>query len=167
MAGFFRDRIFSPQRTAHLAAQLPATDTDAAARRDTRAAALTVTTPKAADPAILDEIPYAGDILPQLPPALKARLFAMFDVAIVWNKPGSQVTVHAEITDETLRALPALLNPGQDGYHDTHDPDIPPGIGHLTQPRRAGRSRNRQGGSVGRSVRDGDRRRVLVPAGYQ
>ncbi len=195
---FFRDRIFSPQRTAHLAAQLPATDTDAAARRDAQAAALTArirkldtaqnaqitaleqipdgqaaaamrarimdrftqlhgertaaetqlaaltaTAPKAADPAILEEIPYAGDILPQLPPALKARLFAAFDLAIVWNKPGGQVTVHAEITDETLRALPALLNPGQDGYHDTHDPDIPPGIGHLTQPRRSGRLRNR------------------------
>ncbi len=27
-------------------------------------------------PAILDEIPCAGDVLPGLPPALKARLFA-------------------------------------------------------------------------------------------
>jgi hypothetical protein len=27
--------------------------------------------------------------------------------------------VHAEITEATLRALPALLNPGQDGYDDT------------------------------------------------
>ena len=111
---FFRDRIFTPGRTELLAAQLPATDTDAAARRDTAAAALharikkldtaqnaqitaleqfpdgpaaaamrarimdrfaqlhaeqaqaetdlkalTATAPKAADPALLDEIPWS------------------------------------------------------------------------------------------------------------
>ncbi len=39
--------------------------------------------PRAADPAILDEIPYAGDILPALPPDLKARLFAAFDLTIL------------------------------------------------------------------------------------
>lgn len=35
--------------------------------------------------------------------------------------------MHAEITEATLRALPALLNPGQDGYDDTseHTPDRP------------------------------------------
>ena len=37
----------------------------------------------------------------------------------MWNKPGKQATVHAEITEATLHALPALLNPGQDGYDDT------------------------------------------------
>ena len=30
-------------------------------------------------------------------------------------------TVHAEITDATLRVLPALLNPGREGYDDTAD----------------------------------------------
>jgi hypothetical protein len=103
---------------------------------------LSISAPKAADPALLDEIPYAGDILPGLPSALKARLFAMFDLTVLWNKPGNQATVSALITDETLRALPALLNPGQDGYHDTHNPDTPAAIGHLTQHRRAGRSRD-------------------------
>jgi hypothetical protein len=29
--------------------------------------------------------------------------------------------VHIEITDATLRALPAILNPAQDGYDDTAD----------------------------------------------
>ena len=65
--------------------------------------------------------PLAGDILPGLPPDLKARLFEAFDIQILWNKPGRQATVHAEITDATLQALPAILNPGQDGYDDTSE----------------------------------------------
>ncbi len=92
-------------------------------RQETEAqlATLTAHRPRAADPAILDEIPYAGDILPDLPPALKARLFAAFDLSVLWNKPGNQATVTIEITDATLQALPAILNPEQDGYHDTAD----------------------------------------------
>ena len=77
------------------------------------------------DPALLDEIPYAGDVLPDLPLALKARLLAAFDITVLWNKPGNQVTVRAVITDATLRALPDILNPGQDGYHDTAAPPRP------------------------------------------
>jgi hypothetical protein len=38
---------------------------------------------------------------------------------VLWNKPGSQATVRAEITETTLQAVPAILNPSQDGYHDT------------------------------------------------
>ncbi len=214
---FFRDRIFTPARNELLAAQLPATDTDAAARRDAAAAALTarikkldtaqnaqitaleqipdgpaaaamrarimdrfaqlhterthaetelkalsIAAPKAAEPALLDEIPYAGDILPDLPPALKARLFAVFDLAVLWNKPGNQVTVNAVLTDETLRALPGILDPGQDGYHDAHNPDTPTSIGHLTQHTRVCRLRNRHtlssGQGRGRRCRNGLRR---------
>jgi site-specific DNA recombinase len=84
--------------------------------------ALAAETPKAADTTLLDELPLAEDVLTGLPPAVKARLFAAFDLQILWNKPGRQATVHAEITDATLRALPALLNPGQDGYDDTAEP---------------------------------------------
>ena len=30
----------------------------------------------------------------------------------------------AEITENTLKAIPGILDPSQDGYHDTHpDPD--------------------------------------------
>jgi hypothetical protein len=29
--------------------------------------------------------------------------------------------VHAEITENTLKALPAILNPAQDGYADTSE----------------------------------------------
>ena len=86
---------------------------------ETQLAALAKTTPAAADPALLDELPVLGDILPDLPPALKARLFAAFDLEILWNKPGGQATVFAEITENTLQAIPGITDPGQDGYHDT------------------------------------------------
>jgi site-specific DNA recombinase len=106
---------------------------------ETQLTALTTTQPVPADPAILDEIPYAGDLLPTLPPQLKARLFAAFDLHILWNKPGNQATIHIEITDTTLHALPAILNPDQDGYHDTAAPEAadtagsPAAVGPLTQ----------------------------------
>ena len=73
--------------------------------------ALQAVTPQAADPTLLDELPLAGDILPGLDPALKARLFAAFDLQVLWNKPGRQATVFAEITDATLRALPGHSQP--------------------------------------------------------
>ena len=86
-------------------------------------AALAAATPKAADPALLDELPLAGDILPGLPAELKARLLDAFDLQILWNKPGQQATVFAEITEATLQALPGILDPGQDGYDDTAEDD--------------------------------------------
>jgi hypothetical protein len=55
--------------------------------------------PVAADLTLLDCLPLAGDVLPDLPPRLKARLFQVFDIAVLWNKPGSQATVRAEITE--------------------------------------------------------------------
>jgi hypothetical protein len=88
---------------------------------ETQLAALAATVPKAADTTLLDELPLPGDILPGLPPDLKARLFEAFDLRVLWNKPGQQATVFAEITDATLKALPGILNPGQDGYDDTID----------------------------------------------
>jgi hypothetical protein len=67
------------------------------------------------------EVPYAGDIH-ALPPDLKARLFDVFDLGILWNRSAGQATVTAVITDATLQALPAILDPDQDGYHDTASP---------------------------------------------
>ena len=81
--------------------------------------ALAAATPKAADTTLLEELPLAGDILPGLPADLKARLFDAFDLQILWNKPGGQATVFAEITEATLQALPGILDPGKDGYDDT------------------------------------------------
>jgi hypothetical protein len=56
-----------------------------------------------------------------------------FDLQILWNKPGRQATVFAEITEATLQALPGILDPGRDGYDDTTDPDLrePGSVGHL------------------------------------
>lgn len=84
----------------------------------------------AADPALLDQLPFTGDILPGLPPALKARLFAAFGLEILWNKPGQQVTVFAEITEiteNTLQAISGITDPSQDGYHDTSTDDADSG----------------------------------------
>ena len=86
---------------------------------ETQLQALAKTTPAAADPALLDELPALGDILPGLPPALKARLFAAFGLEILWNKPAGQATVFVEITENTLQAIPGITDPSQDGYHDT------------------------------------------------
>ena len=168
---FFAEHVFGPRRAELLAAQLPATEAEAAADRDAQAAALTArlrqldtaqkaqilsleqlspdpadtaaaamraritdrfaelhhergqaqaqldaleaSVPKAVDPALLDELPLAGDILPGLDPGLKARLFDAFDLQVLWNKPARQATVFAEITEATLRALPGLLNPAR------------------------------------------------------
>ena len=88
---------------------------------ETQLAALAASTPKAADTTLLDQLPLAGDILSGLPPDLKTRLFDAFDLQILWNKPGQQATIFAEITEATLRALPAILDPSQDGYDDTID----------------------------------------------
>jgi hypothetical protein len=179
VALFLAEHVFGPRRADLLAAQLPATDADAAADRDTQLTALTTrlkqidtaqkaqilsleqlspdpadtaaaamraritdrfaelhhqreqvttqldalqaTVPQATDPTLLEDLPLAGDILPGLDPAAKARLFAALDLEILWNKTDQQATVWVEITDATLRALPAILNPAQDGYDDTAD----------------------------------------------
>jgi site-specific DNA recombinase len=107
-------------------------------RLETQLKTLAKTAPAAADTTLLDQLPLAGDILPGLPPRLKARLFAAFDLSVLWNKPGQQATVHAEITDTTLQALPGILDPTQDGYHDT-DPDQPESMWDLDNPPRASR----------------------------
>ena len=71
-----------------------------------------------------------------MPPRIKARLFAIFDMAIYGNKADRQVTVHADITEATLRAAQGILDPTRDGYGDTN-PDQPEPIGHLTNTPRA------------------------------
>jgi hypothetical protein len=98
--------------------------------------ALAKTTPAAADTGLLDQLPLAGDILPRLPPRLKAKLFAAFDLSILWNKPGQQVTVRAEISQATLEAVTAILDASQDGYDDTHPGQSEP-MGDLANTPRA------------------------------
>jgi hypothetical protein len=167
VGAFFATRIFGPGRAA-----LPADPADTAAAMririrarfaelhhereqiQTQLAALDKTTPAAANPALLDQLPIAGDILTALPAALKTRLFQAFDLEIQWNKPAQQATVFAEITENTLRAIPAILDPGQDGYHDP-DPGEPIAMGDLfnaplttTMSHRRGQAARDAGGAV-------------------
>jgi len=111
---------------------------------ETQLAALAKITPAVTDPALLDELPLLGDILPDLPAALKARLLAAFGIEILWNKPGQQVTVFAQITENTLQAIPGITDPSQDGYHDTSTGDTDPGqpapMWDLTNTHRLGRA---------------------------
>jgi site-specific DNA recombinase len=98
---------------------------------ETQLKTLAKTTPHAPDTSLLDRLPLPGDVLPEMPPQIKARLFAIFDVSICWNKTGRQATVHAEITEATLQAVHDILDPTRDSFHDTH-PDQPEPVGHLT-----------------------------------
>jgi len=100
--------------------------------------ALAKTVPAAADTSLLDRLPLAGDVLPRLSPTLKARLFQVFDITVPWNKAARQATVTAEITEATLQALDAILDPGQDGYYDTEN-DQPEPVGHLANTPRSSR----------------------------
>lgn len=43
-------------------------------------------------------LPLAGNVLHSLALDVKARQFAAFDPQILWNKPGKQATVHAQIS---------------------------------------------------------------------
>jgi hypothetical protein len=103
---------------------------------ETQLKALVKTIPAAADTALLDRLPLAGDVLPRLPPRLKAKLFAAFDLSILWNKPASQVTVRAEISDATLQAVTEILDASQQGFDDTH-PGQPDPIRDLAHTPRA------------------------------
>jgi hypothetical protein len=58
------------------------------------------------------------------------------------EQPGNPSQHPHRITNATLHALPAILNPDQDRYHDTAAPetadatDSPAAVGPLTQPPR-------------------------------
>jgi site-specific DNA recombinase len=111
-AAEMRARIFdrfAELRTDHdqLQAQLDALDTDP---------------PEPADLSLLDQLPLTDNPLPRLTPQHKARLFQALHLEILWNPAGRQATIWVEITDATLQAIPAILDPAQDGYHDTNPP---------------------------------------------
>jgi hypothetical protein len=50
-----------------------------------------------------------------LTPQLKAELFQAFDLYILWNKPGRQAAVFAEITRGHLAGRPGILDPAGTG----------------------------------------------------
>jgi hypothetical protein len=84
----------------------------------------------------------------------------LFDIAIYWNKTDRQVTVHAEITEATLRAVQDILNPTRDGFTDTCPEQTEP-VGHSTNTPRAIRTSHplvSGGAPPGPGVRTGGRR---------
>jgi hypothetical protein len=80
---------------------------------ETRLAALAKTAPAATDPALLDELPLLGDILPGLPPALKARLLAAFGIEILCNKPASRSPCSPRSPTPPCRPSPASPTPAR------------------------------------------------------
>jgi hypothetical protein len=104
--------------------------------------ALNTTAAQPADISLLDQLPLASNPLPRLTPQLKALLFQALNLEILWNPADRQATVWVEITETTLRAIPAILNPGQDGHHDT-DPDQPAPTCDFDKPPRASTMRHR------------------------
>jgi hypothetical protein len=83
--------------------------------------ALLATRPPAEDPTLIDELPYAAELLHEAPADLRARIYAAFDLHALYRADKNQATITAKITDATPQLIQALLdNPGTD--HDTHDP---------------------------------------------
>jgi hypothetical protein len=112
--------------------------------------ALDTTTAQPADISLLDQLPLTANPLPRLTPQLKALLFQALNLEILWNPADRQATVWVEITDTTLRAIPAILDPGHDGHHDTnpeHGPDQPAPTCDFDKPPRTGTTAHRPGKS--------------------
>jgi site-specific DNA recombinase len=80
------------------------------------------TAPQAGDPALLDALPYLGDILAAAPPRLQQQLFQAFDLQVLYKKNMHQVSI--TITDSTPRALTAIISntTGSPGNAATPDP---------------------------------------------
>jgi site-specific DNA recombinase len=111
--------------------------------------ALDVTPARPADLTLLDQLPLTGDPLPRLDPQTKAQLFQALNLEILWNPADRQATIWVEITEATLHAIPAILNPDHDGYHDTRpDPDQLTPAGEFDKPPRAGMTAHQPGVAV-------------------
>ena len=62
------------------------------------------------DPTLLDELPFAADVLPHAPGRIKQALFAAFDIHALYSKDTDQVTIWATLTSDTPRTIDALIN---------------------------------------------------------
>jgi site-specific DNA recombinase len=88
------------------------------AERDDTAAKLAALAGQADDhggnPALLDDLPILGDLLPRLPGQAKARLFEAFDLTMIYSKTTGQVTSRATITPATPTTLAAIITGAED-----------------------------------------------------
>ncbi|HEY5398269.1 MAG TPA: recombinase family protein, partial [Trebonia sp.] len=79
------------------------------------------------DPALLDELPYAAAAFDDAPQDIKAKIYAAFDIQVLYRAPIKQATIWATITPTTPGIITALTtDPRTD--HDTaygHLPTAP------------------------------------------
>ena len=60
------------------------------------------------DPAALDELPYAAAAFNDAPEHVKARIYAAFDIQVLYRAPIKQATIWATITPTTPGIIAAL-----------------------------------------------------------
>jgi hypothetical protein len=97
---------------------------DERTRTETALAAAQTATTQANDPALLDELPLAGDIVSAAPDRIKEAIYAAFDIHALYRHDQHQVTIWATITPATPATIAALMtDPRTDS--DTH-PGTPP-----------------------------------------
>jgi len=95
---------------------------DERTRTETALAAAEAATAQADDPALLDELPLAGDIVTAAPDRIKEAIYAAFDIHTLYRHDQHQVTIWATITPATPATIAALIEDPRT------DSDIQPGI---------------------------------------
>jgi hypothetical protein len=68
-----------------------------------------------ADPALLDELPYAPGLLNQAPAAIRQAIYAAFDIHCLYRHDQDQATIWATITSTTPGIIQALINDPRTG----------------------------------------------------
>ena len=76
-------------------------------RTETALAAAQTATTQADDPALLDELPLAGDIVSAAPDRIKEAIYAAFDIHALYRHDQHQVTIWATMFDAHARNSPA------------------------------------------------------------
>jgi hypothetical protein len=98
-----------------------------------RLAALDRATGQHDDPALLDNLPFLGDILAGALASLQARLFAAFGLELIYNKADHQFSIYATITPRHPRRprrhhrrQRATRRPRRDGRIGPFSATLPP-----------------------------------------
>jgi hypothetical protein len=82
---------------------------DERTRTETALAAAQTAATHADDPALLDELPLAGDIVTAAPDRIKEAIYAAFDIHALYRHDQHQVTMWATITPSTPATIAALI----------------------------------------------------------
>ena len=65
---------------------------------------------RADDPALLDALPLAGDIVTMAPDRIKEAIYAAFDIHALYRHDQHQVTIWSTITAAALETIAALTD---------------------------------------------------------